>query len=60
MNCFILPICRKGQEAARFEHADEVLEFAHHAPSRVSVPELLRQLQVTEHELEHVKVVLNP
>ena len=46
----------KGQEAAKFEHADEVLEFAHQAPTRVSVPELLQQLQVTESELENIKV----
>ncbi|XP_067121018.1 protein quick-to-court isoform X3 [Centruroides vittatus] len=46
---------RKGQEAAKFEHADEVLEFAHTAPKRVSVPELLQQLHHTEHELERTK-----
>jgi hypothetical protein len=34
----------------------QVLEFAHQAPSRVSVPELLQQLQVTESELENIKV----
>ncbi|XP_063244117.1 protein quick-to-court isoform X2 [Bacillus rossius redtenbacheri] len=45
----------KGQEAARFEHADQVLEFAHQAPSRVSVPELLQQLENTKSELENMK-----
>lgn len=50
-----LKMYRKGQEAAKFEHADEVLEFAHKAPKRVSVPELLQQLHRTEHELEEVK-----
>jgi hypothetical protein len=34
----------------------QVLEFAHRAPARVSVPELLQQLQVTENELENIKV----
>lgn len=34
----------------------QVLEFAHRAPTRVSVPELLQQLQVTENELENIKV----
>lgn len=50
-----LKMYRKGQEAAKFEHADEVLEFAHTAPKRVSVPELLQQLHHTEHELERTK-----
>ncbi|XP_063244119.1 protein quick-to-court isoform X4 [Bacillus rossius redtenbacheri] len=47
----------KGQEAARFEHADQVLEFAHQAPSRVSVPELLQQLENTKSELENMKAM---
>lgn len=34
----------------------QVLEFAHRAPGRVSVPELLQQLEVTENELENIKV----
>lgn len=50
-----LKMYKKGQEAARFEHADEVLEFAHQAPNRTSVPELLQQLHNTEHELERIK-----
>ncbi|XP_069705692.1 protein quick-to-court isoform X1 [Periplaneta americana] len=50
-----LKMYMKGQEAAKFEHADQVLEFAHRAPTRVSVPELLQQLQVTENELENIK-----
>nr|CAD7392393.1 unnamed protein product [Timema cristinae] len=45
----------KGQEAARFEHADQVLEFAHKAPERVSVPELLQQLQDARNELDSMK-----
>ncbi|XP_046991444.1 protein quick-to-court [Schistocerca americana] len=52
-----LKMYMKGQEAAKFEHADQVLEFAHKAPNRVSVPELLKQLQTTENELEHIKEV---
>ncbi|GLH09069.1 Uncharacterized protein GBIM_14204 [Gryllus bimaculatus] len=52
-----LKMYMKGQEAARFEHADQVLEFAHKAPSRVSVPELLQQLQVAESELENMKAM---
>ncbi|UYV60271.1 hypothetical protein LAZ67_1000661 [Cordylochernes scorpioides] len=50
-----LKMYKKGQEAAKFEHADEVLEFAHRAPKRVSVPELLQQLHRTEQELEATK-----
>nr|CAD7201865.1 unnamed protein product [Timema douglasi] len=38
----------KGQEAARFEHADQ-------APERVSVPELLQQLQDARNELDSMK-----
>ncbi|XP_049856033.1 protein quick-to-court isoform X2 [Schistocerca gregaria] len=52
-----LKMYMKGQEAAKFEHADQVLEFAHKAPNRVSVPELLKQLQTTENELEHIKAL---
>ncbi|GAB6019646.1 hypothetical protein CHUAL_001204 [Chamberlinius hualienensis] len=52
-----LKMYKKGQEAAKFEHADEVLEFAHQAPKRVAVPELLQQLKSTERELERVKAL---
>nr|CAD7455935.1 unnamed protein product [Timema tahoe] len=40
----------KGQEAARFEHADQ-------APERVSVPELLQQLQDARNELDSMKAM---
>ncbi|XP_071451128.1 protein quick-to-court isoform X2 [Hetaerina americana] len=53
----LLKMYLKGQEAARFEHADQVLEFAHKAPSRVAVPELLQQLQDTEAKLEEMKAM---
>uniref|UniRef100_T1JI90 Uncharacterized protein n=1 Tax=Strigamia maritima TaxID=126957 RepID=T1JI90_STRMM len=49
-----LQMYKKGQEAAKFQHADEVLEFAHQAPNRVSVPELLKQLHLTEQELNQM------
>ncbi|KAJ1522329.1 hypothetical protein ONE63_002624 [Megalurothrips usitatus] len=45
----------KGQEAAKFERKDQVLEMAAQAPEKVSVPELLTQLAETEKELEKVK-----
>lgn len=47
----------KGQEAERMAHAEQVLEFAHRAPSRVSVPELLQQLQNTQDELENIRTI---
>lgn len=47
----------KGQEAAKFERKDQVLEMAAQAPEKVSVPELLTQLAETEKELEKVKAM---
>lgn len=32
------------------------MELAHQNPTRVSVPELLQELQVTKNELENIKV----
>ncbi|XP_024942827.1 lateral signaling target protein 2 homolog isoform X2 [Cephus cinctus] len=52
-----LKMYAKGQEAARIEHADQILEQAHQAPSKVSVAELLQQLTVTQAELENVKAM---
>lgn len=46
----------KGQEAEKLQHANQVAEFAEKAPERVSVPELLAQLKVTETKLENLKV----
>lgn len=45
----------KGVEAAKFEEADQALELTHASPSRVSVPELLQQLQVTQRELDNIR-----
>lgn len=53
-NQMYLKMYRKGQEAARFE-ADEALDFSQHMPKRVSVPDLLRQLQQLELELDQTK-----
>lgn len=33
-----------------------MLEFAKHNPNRVSVPELIQQLQVTQNELDNLRV----
>ncbi|KAL1494224.1 hypothetical protein ABEB36_009852 [Hypothenemus hampei] len=47
----------QGQAAARLEHENAVMEMARQHPSRVSVPELLNELQVTKSELENIKDV---
>ncbi|XP_076383230.1 GRIP domain-containing protein quick-to-court isoform X3 [Megalopta genalis] len=52
-----LKMYAKGQEAARIEQADQILEHAHQKPPKVSVAELLQQLTVTRAELENVKVM---
>ncbi|XP_035207300.1 polyamine-modulated factor 1-binding protein 1-like isoform X2 [Stegodyphus dumicola] len=54
-NQMYLKMYRKGQEAARFEQADEALDFSQRMPKRVSVPDLLRQLQQLELELDQTK-----
>lgn len=36
-----------------------MLELAHRPPSRVSIPELLKQLQSTQDELENIRVSSN-
>lgn len=39
-----------------FNFKFQILELAQQSPSRVSVPELLQQLQMTQNELENIKV----
>ncbi|XP_055711237.1 protein quick-to-court isoform X2 [Phlebotomus papatasi] len=56
-NKMYLHMYAKGQEAERLSHAEQVMEFARQAPKRVSVPELLQQLQVTQDELENIKTM---
>ncbi|XP_054719722.1 protein quick-to-court-like [Uloborus diversus] len=46
-----LKMYRKGQASARQEE-DEALDFSGRAPRRATVPDLLRQLQALEHELD--------
>ncbi|XP_076676785.1 GRIP domain-containing protein quick-to-court isoform X3 [Andrena cerasifolii] len=50
-----LKMYAKGQEAARMEQADQILVHAHQTPPKVTVAELLRQLTVTQAELENIK-----
>ncbi|XP_052868486.1 protein quick-to-court isoform X1 [Anopheles cruzii] len=54
-NKMYLHMYSKGQEAERQEQADRVLDVARASPSRVSVPELMQQLQVTQDELENIR-----
>ncbi|KAF5291443.1 hypothetical protein FQR65_LT01754 [Abscondita terminalis] len=50
-----LKMYNQGIEAARLEQNRQVLEKAEASTSRISVPELLQQLEVTQNELERVK-----
>ncbi|XP_034945692.1 liprin-alpha-1 isoform X3 [Chelonus insularis] len=50
-----LKMYAKGQEAARLEKSDPILEQAQEITPKVSVTELLQQLSVTQAELENVK-----
>ncbi|XP_043800927.1 uncharacterized protein LOC122719293 isoform X1 [Apis laboriosa] len=50
-----LKMYAKGQEAARIEQADQILEQAHQTPPKVTVAELLQQLTITQAELENIK-----
>ncbi|XP_061511621.1 protein quick-to-court isoform X1 [Anopheles gambiae] len=54
-NKMYLHMYTKGQEAERQEQADRVSDMAHASPSRVSIPELMQQLQVTQDELENIR-----
>lgn len=54
-NQMYLKMYRKGQEAARFEAADDVVDFTPRTSKRASVPDLLRQLHQLEDELEQTK-----
>uniref|UniRef100_A0A2M4AHH8 GRIP domain-containing protein n=1 Tax=Anopheles triannulatus TaxID=58253 RepID=A0A2M4AHH8_9DIPT len=56
-NKMYLHMYSKGQEAERQEQADRVLDMARDSPNRVSVPELMQQLQVTQDELENIRTM---
>jgi len=49
-----LQMYAQGQEAAKMEREKQILELAQ-IPSRVSVPELLQQLQATQTELDNLR-----
>ncbi|XP_050302282.1 protein quick-to-court isoform X2 [Anthonomus grandis grandis] len=52
-----LQMYSQGQAAARLEQENAVMEIARHHPTRVSVPELLNELQITKNELENIKAM---
>lgn len=52
-----LQMYSQGQTAARLEQENAVMEIARQHPTRVSVPELLNELQVTKNELENIKAM---
>ncbi|XP_020714222.1 mucin-5AC isoform X2 [Ceratitis capitata] len=55
-NKMYLHMYQKGQEAERIARADQALELVHRAPdNKVSINELLHQLQSTQDELENIR-----
>lgn len=56
-NKMYLHMYAKGQEAERQQQSDRVIDMARQSPSRVSVPELMQQLQVTQEELENIRTM---
>ncbi|XP_018790726.1 PREDICTED: uncharacterized protein LOC108970062 isoform X3 [Bactrocera latifrons] len=57
-NKMYLHMYQKGQEAERISRADQALELAYRAPdNKVSINELLHQLQSTQDELENIRTI---
>ncbi|XP_055541996.1 protein quick-to-court isoform X2 [Wyeomyia smithii] len=56
-NKIYLHMYTKGQGGERHQQNDRSLEMARQSPSRVSVPELMQQLQVTQEELENIRTM---
>ncbi|KAK9696393.1 GRIP domain [Popillia japonica] len=52
-----LQMYHQGQEAAKIEQEQRVMDLAIQNPSRISVSELLQQLQSTQSELDNLKDV---
>lgn len=52
-----LKMYAKGQEAARLEQSDQIHEHPHQTTPRITVAELLRQLTITQAELENIKAM---
>ncbi|XP_026843435.1 protein Hook homolog 1 isoform X3 [Drosophila persimilis] len=57
-NKMYLHMYQQGQEAERISRADQALELAQRKPeSKVSINELLHQLQSTQDELENIRTI---
>ncbi|XP_062135422.1 protein quick-to-court isoform X4 [Drosophila sulfurigaster albostrigata] len=57
-NKMYLHMYQQGQEAERISRADQALELAQRQPdSKVSINELLQQLQSTQDELENIRTI---
>ncbi|XP_037927443.1 uncharacterized protein LOC119661985 isoform X2 [Teleopsis dalmanni] len=56
-NKMYLHMYQQGQEAERIARADQALELAYRAPNKVSINELLIQLQTTQDELENIRTI---
>ncbi|XP_017043840.1 uncharacterized protein LOC108089886 isoform X3 [Drosophila ficusphila] len=57
-NKMYLHMYQQGQEAERLSRADQALELAQRQPeSKVSINELLHQLQSTQDELENIRTI---
>ncbi|XP_017038598.1 protein quick-to-court isoform X4 [Drosophila kikkawai] len=57
-NKMYLHMYQQGQEAERISRADQALELAQRQPeSKVSINELLHQLQSTQDELENIRTI---
>ncbi|XP_053697748.1 protein quick-to-court isoform X2 [Sabethes cyaneus] len=56
-NKIYLHMYTKGQGGEKAQPADRAVEMARQSPSRVSVPELMQQLQVTQEELENIRTM---
>ncbi|XP_058449283.1 protein quick-to-court isoform X2 [Malaya genurostris] len=56
-NKIYLHMYAKGHDGETLQHTDRAIEMARQSPSRVSVPELMQQLQVTQEELENIRTM---
>ncbi|KAL5281551.1 hypothetical protein ACFFRR_005113 [Megaselia abdita] len=56
-NKMYLHMYQQGQESERISRADQALEIAYRTPNKVSINELLHQLQSTQDELENIRTI---
>ncbi|KAG5899768.1 hypothetical protein JTB14_006104 [Gonioctena quinquepunctata] len=48
---------QKSQSADELDRTNKAISLAHQNPNRISVPELLQELQVTKNELENIRAM---